>query len=80
MVCFGLFWSSYIADLVLSLSDLGHYLSCTVAAESLQVLFVGQVSGQPAILKGNSRIDEGGGSTVVVHKERLRNTEKTNDI
>ena len=35
------------------------------------MLPVCEVVGQPPILKGNSGIDKGGGSTVVVHKEWL---------
>lgn len=35
------------------------------------MLSVGEVAGQPAVLQGDARVDEGRGSTVVVHKERL---------
>lgn len=48
------------------------YLSCTVAAQSLQMLPVGQVAGQPAVLQRDAGVDEGCGSAVVVHKEGLR--------
>lgn len=35
------------------------------------MLPVGEVAGQPAVLQGDARVDEGRGPTVVVHKERL---------
>ena len=50
-------------------------LSSAVAAEPLQVLSVGQVVGQPAVLQGDPGVDEGGRTAVVVHKEVLENTE-----
>lgn len=40
------------------------------------MLSVGEVAGQPAVLQGDARVDEGRGSTVVVHKERLEDGER----
>lgn len=48
------------------------YLPGAVAAEPLQVLPVGEVSRQQAVLKRDARVDEGRGPTVVVHKEGLK--------
>lgn len=47
-------------------------LSCTVAAQSLQVLAMRKVVGQSTVLQGDSGINEGGGATVVIHEERLQ--------
>ncbi len=44
------------------------------------MLSVGEVAGQPAILQRDARVNEGRGSTVVVHKERLRDREKMTEI
>lgn len=35
------------------------------------MLPVGQVAGEPAVLEGDARVDEGRSSTVVVHEEGL---------
>lgn len=40
------------------------------------MLSVGEVAGQPAVLQGDARVDEGRGSTVVIHKERLEDGER----
>lgn len=53
-------------------SSVSAYLPCAVAAQSLQMLPVGQVAGQPAVLQRDAGVDEGCGSAVVVHKEGLR--------
>lgn len=45
------------------------HLSCTVAAQSLQVLPVSEVVRQPAVLQRDSGVDEGRGTAVVIHKE-----------
>lgn len=43
-----------------------------MAALAGQVLAVGEDARRPAALQRQPRVDEGGGSAVVVHKERLR--------
>lgn len=50
------------------------YLPGAVAAQPLQVLPVGEVSWQQAVLKRDARVNEGCGPTVVVHKEGLKET------
>lgn len=47
------------------------YLAGAVAAESLQVLPVSEVTRQPAVLQRDAGVNEGGRAAVVVHKERL---------
>lgn len=48
------------------------YLPSAVAAQPLQMLPVGEVSGQQAVLEGDARVDKGRSPTVVVHKEGLK--------
>ena len=45
---------------------------CTVAALTGQVLAVCQQAGRAGTLQGQPRIDERGGTAVMVHKERLQ--------
>lgn len=53
------------------------YLPSAVAAQPLQMLPVGQVSGQQAVLERDARIDKGRSPTVVVHKEGLKEANET---
>lgn len=48
------------------------HLASTVAALAAQVLAMGQQAGGTGALEGQPRVDEGRGTTVVIHKERLR--------
>lgn len=43
-----------------------------MTALAAQVLAVGQQPGGAGTLEGQPRVDEGRGSTVVIHEERLR--------
>lgn len=52
------------------------YLPSAIAAQSLQMLPVSKVARQPATLQRDARVNERRGTTVVVHKKRLRNREK----
>ena len=53
------------------------YLPGAVAAQPLQVGSVGEGAGRAAAPQGDPRVDEGGRSAVVVHKERLQWKETT---
>lgn len=48
------------------------HLASAVAALAAQVLAMGQQAGGTGALEGQPRVDEGRGTTVVIHKERLR--------
>lgn len=48
------------------------HLPGTVAALAAQVLAMDQQAGGTGALQGQPRVDEGRGTTVVIHKERLR--------
>lgn len=48
------------------------YLASAVAAQPLQMLPVGEVSGQQAVLERDARVDKGRRPTVVVHEEGLK--------
>lgn len=52
------------------------HLSSAVAAQPLQMLPVGQVARQTTVLQRDTRVNKGRSSTVVVHKERLREREE----
>lgn len=47
------------------------HLPSTVAALAAQVLAMGQQAGGTGTLQGQPRVDEGRGTTIVIHKERL---------
>lgn len=57
---------------------LASHLPSTVAALAAQVLAMGQQAGGTGALQGQPGVDEGRGTTVVIHKERLRRERRKN--
>lgn len=47
------------------------HLACAVAALAAEVLAVGQQTSGACTLEGEPRVDEGRGTTIVIHKEGL---------